>query len=147
MFQGISTAHKALIQVSSEDQNQDRGSSSCRRAVQALRSVRSVRSHFHPEDRVNDEQRSNFAPYSRRTSAKRKNTYSKPPTSKKQKPQPWTVKMVCLGGKNDKVVPTSPTSKLALVRAGLCEIKNVVEDVQCAEAEFITFCYCHLPKA
>ena len=54
--------------------------------------------------------------------------------------------MVCLGGKNDKVVPTSPTSKLALVRAGLCEKKDVVEHVQCAEAELLHFVIATFPK-
>jgi len=105
-----------------------------------MQALRSVREHFRPS--VKDEQRSNFAPYSRSRNS-RPSGSRPPPPSKRIKTTPWTCKMVCLAGKN---VPVIPRVKVALLQAGLGEKKVKVEDVDCSCDDFKDCIIGHFPK-
>ena len=104
-----------------------------------MQALRSVREHFRPS--AQQEQRKNFAPYSKHSTSSKWR-----PASKKLKTQTWTCKAVCLAGKNDDLVPVTPSLKLALLEAGLGEKKVRVEDVTCSKEEFIACIVKHFLK-
>ena len=104
-----------------------------------MQALRGVREHFRLS--AQQEQRRNFAPYSKHSTLSKRRL-----ASKKVKTQTWTCKAVCPAGRNDDLVPVSPSLKLALLEADLGEKKIRVEDVTCSKEEFVACIVKHFPK-
>lgn len=105
---------------------------SCNRAVNSLRSIRErLRRRCQWTD-VAAEQKSNFAPYSRK--------------SKPIKQQSWAVKVVCLSNISACKVPCTVGERETLVAAGLGERKVLIPDIDCSWEEFKSTLISAFPK-
>ncbi len=116
----------------------DAGSSSsaCGRAIDTLRSVRQS---FSSEGRL--EQRRNFSPYSRPS------TSLSTSKGKKERAQPWTLKVFCLGDTGQCKAPTTACSKILLLGAGLGEHSIKVCNINsCSMEEFRSIIVRTFPK-
>ncbi len=100
-------------------------------AMSSLRNVRGAVS-------IRDEQRSLFG--------KRSSSITQTPTRKLKKTITWTNKFVCLSGNNVSKAPTTNTSKMLLLSAGLGEKKIVIKDIDCTPNQFQEELTKHFPK-